>query len=182
MSEAPNAPASWDSQGCGVCRRQWETAERPVFVAANAVDHSELYRCAVCGALWLMTERAAFVVQPEGIRSTYPGVIESAEGHPPSDGVHPDAAPAAASAAAPSRSDAPASDVGVQYWRHSVASEDRFFRLANGRDFILRGDQWVPYHGYKSGPSWWRLTGEPGADVVTGHDLPPDAPGWVPER
>ena len=34
MSRTPNAPASWESQGCAVCRRQWETAERPHFVAA----------------------------------------------------------------------------------------------------------------------------------------------------
>lgn len=176
MSEASNAASPWDSQGCAVCRRQWETAERPIFVAENIVDHSELYRCAVCGALWLMTERAALVVQPEAIASTYPGVFESAGGHPASGGAEPDPARPAASAAAQSRPDAPASDDGVQYWRHSVASTDHYFRLTNGRDFILRGDQWVPYDAYKSGPSWWRLTGEPGADVITRGDLPPDAP------
>jgi hypothetical protein len=160
LSKAPNAPASWDSQGCAVCRRQWEAAERPILIAENVADHSELYRCAVCGALWLMTERAAFVVQPEEIQSTYPGVSESAGRHP-------------------SRSEAPAGDGGVQYWRHSVASTDHYFGLVNGRDFILRGDEWVPYDVYKSGPSWWRLTGEPGADVIAADDLPPDAPRWV---
>ncbi|TQK17936.1 hypothetical protein FBY40_0418 [Microbacterium sp. SLBN-154] len=283
MSKAPNAPSLWDSQGCAVCRRQWETAERPDFVAENVVDHSELYRCTACGALWLMTERSAFVVQPEAIQSTYPGVLASAGSHaagamsvdpdllsdgvvtylgwpgsphPGSlrdgaaklairadidpdvflgaihaaiavsegipiasgealtiavsadyktelrrrlpevrddaidalasrafwsvlwngDGSDPDRALPAASAASQSRPDAPASDDGVQYWRHSVASTDHYFRMTNGRDFILRGDQWVPYDAYKSGPSWWRLTGEPGADVITRGDLPPEAP------
>lgn len=110
-----------------------------------------------------MTERAAFVVQPEAIRSTYPGVTESAGRRPP-------------------RSEAPAREGQVQYWRLSAASTDHYFGLVNGRDFILRGDQWVPYDVYKSGPSWWRLTGEPGADVIAADDLPPDAPRGVQGR
>jgi len=163
LSEAPNAVAAWESQGCAVCRRQWETAERPVFVAGNVADHSELYRCAVCGTLWLMTERAAVAVRPEEIRSTYPAVSGSVQGRTVSD-------------PAPTRSTPRVSHDGAQYWRHSVASTDRYFKLLKGQDYILEGDHWAPYDRYKSGPSWWRLTGEPGTDIIDATDLPPDAP------
>lgn len=64
----------------------------------------------------------------------------------------------------------------VQYWRLTGVSVPIYFKLVNGRDYILRGDQWVPYNRYKSGPSWWRLTGEIGADVIDAIDLPYGAP------
>ncbi|MFC8681935.1 hypothetical protein ACFT30_10465 [Microbacterium ureisolvens] len=61
----------WESQGCPVCRRQWETSERPRFVAENTADHSELFRCDTCHTWWLMTERYAAAVRPDDIRNTY---------------------------------------------------------------------------------------------------------------
>lgn len=143
MSEVPDKTPPWDSQGCAVCRRQWETAERPDFVAENTADHSALYRCAACGTLWLLTERAAAAVRPEDIRSAYPAV---------------------------------SAQTTAEYWRRSVASVDRYFKLLDGQDYILENDLWTPFHRYKSGPSWWRLTGEPDAEVIDAADLPPDAP------
>ena len=64
-------PTPWESQGCEVCRKQWESGTRPRLVAANIPDRSELYRCDVCGTWWLMTERYAVAVEPADIRSTY---------------------------------------------------------------------------------------------------------------
>lgn len=61
----------WDTQGCPVCRRQWETGERPPFIASNTADRSELFRCDTCHTWWLMTERYAVAVRPDDIRDTY---------------------------------------------------------------------------------------------------------------
>lgn len=64
-------PRPWEAQGCEVCRRQWETGERPRFVAENIADRSELYHCDVCGTWWLLTERYAVAVDEADIRTTY---------------------------------------------------------------------------------------------------------------
>lgn len=61
----------WELQGCPVCRRQWETGDRPRFIAENTADHSELLRCDTCHTWWLITERYAAAVQPDHIRNTY---------------------------------------------------------------------------------------------------------------
>lgn len=63
-----------------------------------------------------------------------------------------------------------------QYWRHSTSLGTRYFALSDGRDFLLEGGEWVPYDRYRSGPSWWRLTGEIDADIVDRSELPPGTP------
>lgn len=63
-----------------------------------------------------------------------------------------------------------------EYWRHSTRLGIRYFASSAGQDFILRGGEWVPYDVYKSGPSWWRLTGEIDADAVDRSELPPGTP------
>ena len=63
-----------------------------------------------------------------------------------------------------------------EYWRHSTSLGPRYFAFSAGHDFILRGGEWVPYDVYKSGPSWWRLTGETDTEVVDRSDLPPGTP------
>ena len=70
LSKAP-AVTPWEAQGCAVCRRQWETSERPQFLAENAADHSALYRCTECRTWWLLSERAAAAVQADDIRPNY---------------------------------------------------------------------------------------------------------------
>ena len=63
-----------------------------------------------------------------------------------------------------------------EYWRHSTSVGARYFASSGGRDFILRRGEWVPYDRYKSGPSWWRLTGETDANIVDRAELPPGTP------
>ena len=63
-----------------------------------------------------------------------------------------------------------------EYWRHSTSLGTRYFASSAGHDFILRSGEWMPYDRYKSGPSWWRLTGETDADVVDRSELPPGTP------
>lgn len=275
----------WESQGCEICRRQWETSERPPRVAENAADHSALHQCAVCRTYWLLTERAAVAVERATVRSTYPIVDERmpravedetpeidadvlsdaltaylgwpGAPHPLSDvsavadvatGVGVDQAPllravrealtaseslplesterpAAAAAKhrravrdllphvradaidaltsrsfwialregdsagnaprrapttdtppAPAPSTPTPRDDAVQYWRHSVGHSVRYFALVGRRDLLLDQDTWVPYHHYKSGPSWWRLTGDTDADIIDASELPPGSP------
>ena len=64
-------PKPWESQGCEVCRTQWESGDRPRFVAESIPDRSELHRCEVCGIWWLLIERYAAAVEPDDIRPTY---------------------------------------------------------------------------------------------------------------
>lgn len=61
----------WADQGCRVCRRQWETAERPVFVVENIALHVELYRCSVCRNWWIMDERLAFEATDQEVTSYF---------------------------------------------------------------------------------------------------------------
>lgn len=63
-----------------------------------------------------------------------------------------------------------------QYWRQSTGLGTRYFALSDGRDFLLEGGEWVPYDRYKSGPSWWRLTGEIGTEIIDSSELPPGTP------
>ncbi len=63
----------------------------------------------------------------------------------------------------------------AQYWRRTGAAV-RYFKLVGHRDYILKDDAWVRYDLYKSGPSWWRLTGEIDTDIITEDELPPSAP------
>ncbi|MFF8187346.1 hypothetical protein ACF044_08805 [Microbacterium sp. NPDC016588] len=63
-----------------------------------------------------------------------------------------------------------------EYWRHSTSLGPRYFAFSAGHDFILRSGEWMPYDRYKSGPSWWRLTGETDANVVDRSELPPGTP------
>lgn len=69
-------PVPWESQGCAVCRGQWERGERPPLVAENVADHSALHRCDVCGTWWLRTERYAVAVAPDDVRSIYGEVVD----------------------------------------------------------------------------------------------------------
>ncbi len=64
-------PRTWEQQGCAVCRRQWESGERPQFVAESIADRSRLYRCDVCGTWWLSTERYAVAVEEHEISGMY---------------------------------------------------------------------------------------------------------------
>lgn len=155
LSEPPEDVPTWESQGCPVCRRQWETSERPELIAENVADHSELYRCAVCRTLWLLTERAAVAVRADEVRAAYPELGDADHG-----------------------TDSPARLTGgaAQYWRWTVGSGRRYFKFVDGRDQVLDGDHWVPYDRYRSGPSWWRLTGEADADIIDAGELPPGAP------
>lgn len=150
----------WESQGCEICRRQWETSERPPRVAENAADHSALHQCAVCRTYWLLTERAAVAVDPATVRPIYPTVEATGVDAPQ---------PPAPSTTAPRNDD-------VQYWRHSAGHSVRYFALVGRRDLLLDQDTWVPYDHYKSGPSWWRLTGETDADIIDASELPPHSP------
>lgn len=92
----------------------------------------------------------------------------------PATGETPDIAPRAdrhAEHAATGETPAPR-----EYWRHSTSLGTRYFASSAGHDFILRGGEWVPYDVYKSGPSWWRLTGETDTDVFDRSELPPGTP------
>lgn len=65
---------AWQSKGCAVCRRQWESAVQPPVVAVNVDLHARLHRCAACGAFWEQNERYADVVDEEYARANYPGL------------------------------------------------------------------------------------------------------------
>ncbi|SEM68548.1 hypothetical protein SAMN05216281_101134 [Cryobacterium luteum] len=66
---------SWEEQGCALCRRQWETAERPDFVAENVPMHVELYRCSVCRTWWTMDERLAFEATDQEVVTYFGGDV-----------------------------------------------------------------------------------------------------------
>jgi hypothetical protein len=53
----------------------------------------------------------------------------------------------------------------VGYWRLD----------ARGDAHWARGE-WRQWTAYKSGPSWWRLTGEIGIDRIDPSELPPEIP------
>ncbi len=89
----------------------------------------------------------------------------------PADRAAPGETPAPGKAPAQGETPAPR-----EYWRQSTSLGARYFASSGGHDFILRGGEWVPYDRYKSGPSWWRLTGEIDADVVDRSELPPGTP------
>lgn len=84
--------------------------------------------------------------------------------------------PAISAAPEPRAYAQPATPGPRQYWRHSTGLGTRYFALSDGQDFLLDGDEWVPYDRYKSGPSWWRLTGESDADIIDRSELPPGTP------
>ena len=52
----------------------------------------------------------------------------------------------------------------------------RYWKLVKGRDFRYRDGEWSPWNVYKSGPSWWSLTGEIGINEIDPEDLPPEMP------
>jgi len=59
-----------------------------------------------------------------------------------------------------------------QYWRR----HGTYFKFTGVREYILRPDGWVLYDVSKSGPSWWRVSGEVDAEIINETDLPPGTP------
>ena len=68
----------------------------------------------------------------------------------------------------------------VQYWTHEVAGSMIHFAFVDHRDYRFDGERWSRYDRYRSGPSWWRLTGETGTYVIDEAELPPEIPRWSP--
>jgi alkanesulfonate monooxygenase SsuD/methylene tetrahydromethanopterin reductase-like flavin-dependent oxidoreductase (luciferase family) len=64
------------------------------------------------------------------------------------------------------------------YYRDTRYSDDspRYWKLVGTQDFLLVDGAWVGRGAYKSGPSWWTLTGEMGIDRIEYSDLPPRTP------
>ena len=62
------------------------------------------------------------------------------------------------------------------YFRDTRAPGTWYWKLAGGQDFLLVDGVWDGQSRYKSGPSWWTLTGEFDIDRIPYTDLPPGTP------
>ena len=62
----------WERKGCEVCRKLWESGERPPELAINFALHSRLHRCNVCGTFWEQHERFADTIEEQEARDLYP--------------------------------------------------------------------------------------------------------------
>ena len=68
--------SEWCEKGCEVCRRLWESGERPPELAVNYQLHSRLHQCQVCGVFWEQQERFADVIEESEARLNYPDAFD----------------------------------------------------------------------------------------------------------
>jgi hypothetical protein len=64
----------WDSKGCEVCRKAWQTGRAPPEIAVDLAAHASLHVCRVCGTHWEQHERFADVISADEARRRYPVV------------------------------------------------------------------------------------------------------------
>ena len=51
--------SAWDTKGCAICRRLWETGEQPMRIGISLARQSHLHQCDICGSYWEQSERHA---------------------------------------------------------------------------------------------------------------------------
>jgi hypothetical protein len=61
----------WESKGCAICRRQWETGEQPRRICISQERQAYLHLCEVCGSYWEQAERHAYTISEDDARSFY---------------------------------------------------------------------------------------------------------------
>lgn len=57
--------SSWETKGCPVCRRLWETGEQPKRIGISLTRQSYLHQCDICGSYWEQSERHADQITAE---------------------------------------------------------------------------------------------------------------------
>lgn len=66
----------WKEKGCEICRKLWESGQRPPELAVNYDLHARLHRCSACGVYWEQLERYADVISEKKARLTFPQAFE----------------------------------------------------------------------------------------------------------
>lgn len=68
---------AWKDKGCPVCRRLWESGQRPPELAVQYDLHSRLHRCSACGSYWEQYERHADTIDESEAKRLYPDAFRS---------------------------------------------------------------------------------------------------------
>lgn len=65
----------WETKGCDVCRRMWETGMQPPRLGISLARNAYLHKCNVCGTYWEQCERYANVISNEDAKKFYPELM-----------------------------------------------------------------------------------------------------------